>query len=101
MTTAAILFACASWWLFVAWYWVRATWWKGVVGINTQIVSIVVALILTRLSVVRIAPSLKDFEVFGMLVYVAAGLLALQRIYFVEKEQRLQPDLEDSTERNT
>lgn len=86
--TASIWLATASWATFLMWYSVRAKWWKHSVGWNTFGVSLMLFLILLRLSILRAHPSTNDGAVLGIVVYSMTAVLGVQRVVFMEKAQR-------------
>jgi hypothetical protein len=87
--TASLIFAAISWVGFTASYAVRAKWWKTPFGQNMLGVSAVLALIFGRLAFLYIHPGITaDLKVFGLVVYILAGILGLHRLYLMEKSQR-------------
>jgi hypothetical protein len=91
LTISACL-AAASWTSLIVWYSIRAKWWKTHVGQNTMGVSVVLTLLLIRLSVLLATPPYTPQRfwetVFGVTFYLALAFLGLQRVYFVEQSQR-------------
>lgn len=89
LLSLSISAATLSWLTFLVWYTVRAKWWKHSVGRNTFGVSLVLFLILLRLTLLRITPdSTGDGVIFGILIYTATAILGVQRVAFMEKAQR-------------
>lgn len=88
LLTASILIATASWATFLVWYSVRAKWWKHSVGWNTFGVSLMLFLILLRLSILRAHPTANDGALPGIVIYTMTAALAVQRVVFMEKAQR-------------
>ena|SRR6478609_5006710 len=87
--TASLIFAAISWVGFTASYAARAKWWKTPFGRNMLGVSAVLTLIFGRLALLYISPSITaDLKVFGLTVYILAGILGLHRLYLMEKAQR-------------
>lgn len=88
LLTLTITAATLSWFSFIVWYSIRAKWWKSLLGRNTFAVSLVLFAILLRLTVLRWWPTAHEHDFWGIVIYVLATLLAIQRIWFVEKSQR-------------
>lgn len=82
-------FAAALVWIgVVVYYGIRARWWKTPEGRNTEAVSLVVALLLIRLSAIHIWPDYFDRNVTGFILYSSAAAVGLWRIGLIEKAQR-------------
>ena len=80
--------ATFGWLVFIVWYWIRATWWKGPIGRNTMFTTGILFLILLRRSVVDIWPSFNEHPIVGILIYGTAFGLAIQRTIHMERAQR-------------
>lgn len=90
--TIALFAGAAVWLAFSAWYMIRATWWKSAFGWNTLGVSLALTVILTRLAVLYLVPSVTaDLKFTGLLFYVAIAILGAQRLVLLEKAQRQTP----------
>lgn len=90
MVTASIIFAALAWWAVSVWYTLRARWWRVSLGRNAEFINIALALLLTRLAVVRIWPQVKEVEWLTVLLYLALAVFALQRMRHIERAQRFQ-----------
>ena len=77
-----------AWFGFIAWYSIRAKWWKTPIGRNTFGVSAVLCIVLLRIAVLLWFPDLKQSKTIGAIIYTGAAILGAQRIVFVEKAQR-------------
>lgn len=86
--TVAVCLSALAWLAFVVWYTLRAKWWRLAVGWNTFGVSLVMFVVLLRLSVLRLHPGFEDPVPSGILVYSLTLVLAIQRIVFMENAQR-------------
>jgi hypothetical protein len=83
-----LLFATFAWTTFIVWYWLRAKWWKNVVGVNSMVLAIALLLVLIRLDVLQVWPHIHQSTVWGFFLYTGVGILAIQRTYLMEMTQR-------------
>lgn len=87
----AIYSAAAVWTVMVIWYSVRAKWWKGEYGINTWLVSFIIAVALDRLALLILfegfLPPLLSYYIGFSTYFILAGA-GVQRLYLLEKAQR-------------
>lgn len=80
--------ATAAWVAASVFYAFRAKWWRTPEGRNAETVSVLIAVLLLRLSLFHLAPNHVDRAPTGFLVYSAATVVALWRIGLIEKAQR-------------
>ena len=71
-----------------AYYWLRAKWWKSPEGRNAEAISLIMALLLTRLSLIHLLPDYVDHSITGFIVYTLAAMVGAWRIGLIEKAQR-------------
>lgn len=88
MLEFSLVLACFAWFVFVVWYTVRAKWWKVPVGRNAFGVSLVLFLILLRITLARLWPGFRELEPAAVVIYLAAAAYGFQRVYQLEKAQR-------------
>ncbi len=88
MLTISVVLAALSWGVFLAWFSLRAKWWKSQIGRNTFGVSAVLFAVLLRIALVRVWPEFTDWTPLGVVIYLAAAAFAIQRIVFMERAQR-------------
>lgn len=80
--------AALVWLATVVFYWIRARWWESPEGRNTEVVSLIVALLLIRLSAIHIWPDYRDRTISGFLIYTAMAFVGVWRMALIEKAQR-------------
>ena len=80
--------ATIVWLAVVVYYGLRARWWRTPEGRNTQAVSLLMALVLLRLSIYHLTPDYVDLTVTGFLLYLGAALVGIWRRGLIEKAQR-------------
>lgn len=91
LLTASVTLCAVAWLTFVVWYTIRAQWWRKPLGRNTFGVSLLVTLVVGRLAVIRLTGADWDTALSGIIIYAGGTLLAVQRIYHMEKAQRETP----------
>jgi hypothetical protein len=85
--------ATLAWISVVAWFWIRAKWWKTDVGRNAMGLSFFIAISLMRLSYAHLnhrATTHSSFwlTAFGIFIYTGLTFFGAQRVYFIEQSQR-------------
>lgn len=81
--------ATLAWVGVVVIYWSRATWWKSAVGINTMGISLTLALILIRLTLLQagVVFSPPGNIMFGTGSYLGVAFFGFQRMYLIWDSQ--------------
>lgn len=82
-----------AWTTFVVWYWLRARWWKVAIGRNTMWLSMLLAITFDRLALVtwlvHTGTKSSSWQIYsGVMTYLIATALAVQKTYQMEKAQR-------------
>jgi hypothetical protein len=77
-----------AWWASVVWYHVRSKWYKNGYGQNTMGISFGLAVMHTVFLAGMVFGKYPGYLIVYTLVFLNIGVLAVQRILFIEKAQR-------------
>lgn len=78
-----------TWLTFLAWYTVRAKWWKNPIGRNVFGTGGVILLILMRLFFARTFDGFRELDAVSLVVYTFVLAVGIQRIYQMESAQHV------------
>lgn len=81
--------ATVAWIVVVIEYQTRAKWWKGAVGVNTMGISLALALVLVRLSLLQLGVVFDAWGniAFGMGAYLSLATFGFHRAYLIKVAQ--------------
>lgn len=84
-----------AWSTFCVWYWIRATWWKSQIGQNVMILGLLLAFTFSRAAYYLWTNPMPNVsvnqQISGILIYLTATAIAVQRTYLMNDAQNHPP----------